>query len=85
MAIFNTAEEMQAFIDGLDNTTPKWEIVDIETNSVVEGCESMTDRAQYVWIMENQPKAEVEGDGVAKYDLRPLDADNADMPWIDSE
>ena len=29
MAIFNTAEEMQAFIDGLDDTTPKWEIVDI--------------------------------------------------------
>lgn len=85
MAIFNTAEEMQAFIDGLDDTTPKWEIVDIETDSVVEGCESMTDRAQYVWIMENQPKAEVQGEGVAKYDLRPLDADNASMPWLDSE
>jgi hypothetical protein len=85
MAIFNTAEEMQAFIDGLDDTTPKWEIVDIDTNSVVEGCESMTDKAQYVWIMANQPKAEVEGEGVAKYDLRPLDADNADMPWLDSE
>lgn len=85
MAIFNTAEEMQAFIDGLDDTTPKWEIVDIETNSVVEGCESMTDRGQYIWIMENQPKAEVQGEGVAKYDLRALDADNADMPWIDSE
>lgn len=85
MAIFNTAEEMQAFIDGLDDTTPKWEIVDIETNSVVEGCESMTDKGQYIWIMENQPKSEVEGEGVAKYDLRALDADNADMPWIDSE
>lgn len=85
MAIFNTAEEMQAFIDGLDDTTPKWEIVDIETDSVVEGCESMTDRGQYIWIMENQPKAEVQGEGVAKYDLRALDADNADMPWIDSE
>ena len=85
MAIFNTAEEMQAFIDGLDDTTPKWEIVDIETDSVVEGCESMTDRGQYIWIMENQPKSEVEGEGVAKYDLRALDADNADMPWIDSE
>lgn len=85
MAIFNTAEEMQAFINGLDDTTPKWEIVDIETNSVVEGCESMTDRGQYVWIMENQPKADEEGAGVAKYDLRPLDADNADMTWLDSE
>jgi len=85
MAVFNTAEEMQAFIDGLDNVTAKWEIVDIETNEVVDGCESMTDRAQYVWIMENQPKAEVQGEGVAKYDLRPLDADNADMPWLESE
>jgi hypothetical protein len=85
MAVFNTAEEMQAFIDGLDNTIAKWEIVDIETNEVVAGCESMTDKAQYVWIMENQPKAEVEGEGVAKYDLRPLDADNADMPWLETE
>ena len=85
MAIFNTGDEMQSFIDGLDDTTPKWKIVDIETEEVVAGCESMTDRAQYVWIMENQPKAEVEGDGVAKYDLRPLDADNADMPWLESE
>jgi predicted HAD superfamily phosphohydrolase YqeG len=85
MPIFNTAEEMQSFIDGLDNTVAKWKIIDIETEEVVEGCESMTDRAQYVWIMENQPKSEVEGEGVAKYDLQPLDADNADMPWLESE
>lgn len=85
MAIFNTQEEVQAFIDGLDDTTAKWKIVDIETEEVVEGCESMTDRAQYLWIMENQPKSEVQGEGVAKYDLRALDSDNADMPWLDSE
>lgn len=83
MAIFNTAEEMQAFIDGLDNNTAKWKIIDIESGEVVEGCESMTDRAQYVWIMENQPKSEVEGEGVAKYDLVALDADNAEMSWLD--
>lgn len=85
MAIFNTQEEVQAFIDGLDDSVAKWKIVDIETNEVVDGCESMTDKAQYIWIMENQPKAEVQGEGVAKYDLQPLDADNADMPWLDSE
>ncbi len=85
MAIFNTAEEMQTFIDGLDDTIAKWEIVDIATNEVVPGCESMTDKAQYVWILENQPKSEVEGEGIAKYDLRALDGDNADMPWLDSE
>lgn len=83
MAIFNTQEEVQAFIDGLDDSVAKWKIVDIETNEVVAGCESMTDRAQYVWILENQPKAEVAGEGVAKYDLQALDADNADMPWLD--
>jgi predicted HAD superfamily phosphohydrolase YqeG len=85
MPIFNTHEEMQSFIDGLDNTIAKWEIIDNETNEVVEGCESMTDKGQYVWIMENQPKAEVEGEGVAKYGLRAIDTDNADMSWLDSE
>lgn len=85
MAIFNTQEEVQAFIDSLDNTTPKWKIVDIETEEVVAGCESMTDREQYVWIMENQPQSEVQGEGVAKYDLRALDSDNDSMPWLDSE
>jgi hypothetical protein len=85
MPIFNTHEEMQSFIDGLDNTIAKWEIIDNETTEVVEGCESMTDRAQYVWIMENQPKSEVEGEGIAKYGLRAIDADNADMSWLDSE
>jgi hypothetical protein len=84
MAIFNTAEEMQSFIDGLDDTTPKWQIVDIETEEVVAGCESMTDRGQYVWIMENQPKTE-EGAGIGKYGVVALSADNADMPWLDSE
>lgn len=83
MAIFNTAEEMQAFIDGLDDSTPKWKIVDIETGEDVAGCESMTDKAQYVWIMENQPKSEVEGEGVAKYGLVALDDTNMDMPWLD--
>lgn len=82
MAIFNTGDEMQSFIDGLDDTTPKWKIVDIETEEVVAGCESMTDRAQYIWIMENQPKNE-DGTGVGKYGLRALDLDNADMPWLD--
>jgi hypothetical protein len=83
MAIFNTSEEMQAFINGLDDSTAKWKIVDIDTDTVVAGCESMTDRAQYVWIMENQPKSEIEGEGIAKYDLQALDADNADMHWLD--
>lgn len=83
MAIFNTSEEMQSFINGLDDTAPKWKIIDIDTDAVVAGCESMTDKAQYVWIMENQPKSEIEGEGIAKYDLQALDADNADMPWID--
>ena len=35
--------------------------------------------------MENQPKSEVEGEGIAKYGLRAIDADNADMSWLDSE
>lgn len=83
--IFNSAEEVQAFIDGLDDTTAKWKIVDFGTNDIVEGCESMTDRAQYVWIMENQPVSEVQGEGVARYDVHPLDANNADMPWLASE
>jgi len=82
MAIFNTGDEMQSFIDGLDDTTPKWKIVDIETEEVVAGCESMTDRAQYIWIMENQPTKE-DGTGIGKYGLRALDLDNADMPWLD--
>ncbi len=85
MAIFNTAEEMQAFIDGLDNTAAKWKIVDIETGEVVEGCESMTDREQYIWIMENQPKSEVAGEGIAKYDIRPLVEGDDSKPWVDSE
>jgi hypothetical protein len=84
MAIFNTADEMQAFIDGLDDTAAKWKIVDNDTNEVVAGCESMTDKGQYVWIMENQPKSEVVGEGVGKYGILPLDAENADMPWLES-
>lgn len=84
MPIFNTAEEMQSFIDGLDNTVAKWKVIDNDTEEVVEGCESMTDRGQYVWIMENQPKNE-DGTGVGKYGVLPLDGDNADMPWLDSE
>lgn len=84
MAIFNTAEEMQAFIDGLDDSTPKWKVIDMDTEEVVSGCESMTDKAQYVWIMENQPVDEA-GKGIAKYGLVALDSDNANMPWLDSE
>jgi hypothetical protein len=83
MAIFSTAEEMQSFIDGLDDTIAKWKVIDNDTKVVVAGCESMTDRAQYVWIMENQPKSEIEGEGIGKYGIIALDAVNADMPWID--
>jgi hypothetical protein len=82
MPLFNSEAEVQSFINNLDDSTPKWSIVDMDTNEVVSGCESMTDRAQYVWIMENQPKSEVEGEGVAKYALVALDSDNADMPWL---
>ena len=46
-----------------------WKICLSGTNIAVEGCESMTDKAQYVWIMENQPKSEIEGEDIAKYDL----------------
>ena len=81
-AIFNSQEEVAAFIESLDDTNKKWKIVDNETAEVVTGCESMTDREQYVWIMENQPKNE-EGTGVGKYGLQALDMDNADMPWLD--
>jgi hypothetical protein len=75
MPIFNSNEEMQAFIANLDDTTPKWSVVDNDTNEVVVGCESMTDRAQYVWIMENQVEA--------KYGLLPLDPTNYEKPWLD--
>lgn len=84
MAIFNTAEEMNAFINSLDDTIAKWKVIDNETTEVVEGCDSMTDRAQYVWLMENQPKNE-DGTGIGKYGLSPLDSDNADMSWLESE
>lgn len=81
MAIFNTAEEMDSFIDGLDDTIAKWKVIDTD-GEVVKGCESMSDRAQYVWIMENQPKSE-EGEGIGKYNVLALDIDNADKPWLD--
>lgn len=75
MPIFNSHEEMQAFIDTLNDTVAKWDVIDNETGEVVPGCESMTDRAQYVWIMENQ----VDG----KYGLKAIEPSNAEMPWLD--
>ena len=80
--IFETHEEVLEFIAALNDTTPKWKIVDSEAeNAVVEGCESLTDRAAYVWIMDNQPTNE-DGTGIGKYGLFPLDNENADMPWL---
>ena len=80
--IVDSQEEVQVYIEALDNSVKKWKIVDVETDEVVEGCESMSDREQYVWIMENQPKSE-DGTGIAKYGLIPLDNDNVSMPWLD--
>jgi hypothetical protein len=80
--IFETHEEVLEFIAALNDTTPKWKIVDSEAeNAIVEGCESLTDRAAYVWIMDNQPHNE-DGTGSAKYGMFALDNANADMPWL---
>ncbi|MEY4333313.1 MAG: hypothetical protein RLZZ196_2056 [Bacteroidota bacterium] len=80
--IFNSREEVVAFLDTLDNSVAKWQISDSETQEVVEGCDSMTDRAAYVWLMENQPTNE-DGTGIGKYGILPLDGENASMPWLD--
>lgn len=80
--IFNSREEVVAFLDTLDDSIAKWKIVDNETQEVVEGCYSMTDRGSYVWLMENQPRNE-DGTGVGKYGILPLDNENASMPWLD--
>ena len=83
--MFNSATELEIFINGLDDTTPKWSIVEFETKEVINGCESMTDKAAYVWIMENQPTSEIPGEGIRKYDFTAIDSNNCNMPWFDSE